>query len=125
MFITEGIILKHQEIRDKERSYMVLTRDFGKIRAFHKESPTRAFHDIGSHVELTIDRKNEVNRLTSIRLKQSVILGHSYESISFFLHLLQVIHHEVPDGGGDSGLYTDLLSLIYSSGDTILFPRAI
>ena len=117
MFTTEGIILKHQEIRDRERSYVLFTRDYGKIRAFHKESPTRAFHDVGSSVEIGIDRKNETNRLTSIRLKSSVVLGHSFENTSFFLSILTVILKEIPDGGGDIVLYQDLLTLIDTSKD--------
>lgn len=32
IYVTEGIILEKTELRDTEKSYLVLTKEYGKIR---------------------------------------------------------------------------------------------
>lgn len=57
LYISEGILIEKTEIRDREKSYLLLSKDFGKMRGFYKESPKSTPCDIGNIVEMAIERK--------------------------------------------------------------------
>jgi recombinational DNA repair protein (RecF pathway) len=57
LYITEGILMEKTEIRDREKSLLILSKDFGKMRGFYKESPKATPSDIGNVVEVAIERK--------------------------------------------------------------------
>lgn len=57
LYITEGILMEKIEIRDREKSYLVLSKDFGKMRGFYKETPKTTPSDIGNVIEIAIERK--------------------------------------------------------------------
>ncbi len=57
MYVTDAVLLKWSEVKDKERIYTLFTKQFGKITAFRKEVPSAGYIDLGTFVECTIDRK--------------------------------------------------------------------
>lgn len=112
-YISEGILIEKTEIRDREKSYLILSKDFGKMRWFYKESPKSIQCDIGNIIEIAIERKWEVNKIKSCRPKQSFRTENlSFESLHKFLLILAFCKKQLPDGGGDGVIYQELTSLI-------------
>lgn len=121
VYVTEGIILEKTELRDTEKSYLVLTKEYGKIRWFFKESSKQTPCDIGTVVEIHLDRKNDVNRIKSCRQKRSFrISGTTFENIHSFLIILAFCKRNIPEGWGDGIFYQELSYLIYRSWEADL-----
>lgn len=98
LYITEGILLEKIEIRDRERSYLIISRDFGKMRGFFKESLRSPSCDIGNIMEITIERKGEINRIKSCRTKYHfTTTGLTFEGIHKFLLLLAFCKKQIPE----------------------------
>ena len=116
-YITDGILLEKTEIRDTEKSYLILSKDFGKIRGFYKESPKSTPCDIWNIVEMSLERKWEVNRIKSCRPKKSFSLASEirFEQVHTFLLILAFCKKHIPDGGWDGTLYSEMASLIEKS----------
>lgn len=116
LYVTEGILIEKSEIRDREKSYLVLSRDFGKMRGFYKEALKATPCDIGNIIELSIERKGEVNQIKSCRPKQAFPIGSlKFEAVHKFLLILAFCKRQLPDGGGDGSVYRDLHALIQLS----------
>jgi recombinational DNA repair protein (RecF pathway) len=112
-YISEGILIEKTEIRDREKSYLILSKDFGKMRWFYKESPKSIPCDVGNIIEISIERKWEVNKIKSCRPKQSFRTENlGFESLHKFLLILAFCKKQLPDGGGDGVIYQELTSLI-------------
>ncbi len=104
------------EIRDREKSYLVLSKDFGKMRGFYKETPKTTPSDIGNVIEIAIERKWETNHIKSCRPKYGFHISNlGFDGVHKFLLILAFCKKQLPDGGGDGAIYRDLVSLVQLS----------
>ncbi len=113
LYITEGILLAKTEIKDREFSYLVLTRDFWKIRGFYREVPKASFYDLGTLLEISIHRKTTTNQFRSLRTVSMIQReGLDFSDLSDFMNLLNFWKIHIPEGAGEGELYEDFRSLI-------------
>lgn len=101
-YTAHALVLAKYEIRDREKSYVLLTREYGKIAGFYREPKTGANADIGSLIEVLIETKLSANTLKSIQPISGIITEFlKYESVHEYLLILEGLRRQVPDGAGE------------------------
>lgn len=108
MYRLQGLILYKQIIRDNHIRHIIFTQEYGKITAWEKwVSKT----DIGSLVEILIERKNGQNTIKKIALIKNIpFYTWSYEAILEYLFLLKILHQTLPDGVEQKNIYDIILA---------------
>ena len=110
MYRVQAIILYRQIIRDNQIRTILFSQDFGKITVWEK------WHqggDIGSSIEALIERTHWQNQLKKIDiLRIPSLSGCSYEEISEYLHLFQILYTALPDGVEHLSIYRDIFYFI-------------
>ncbi len=112
MFVTIWVIFSIKEVRNKERLYTIFTKAFWKIQGFFTENSLR-FFDIGSLVEINIDRKNGTNRFRNITHRITAPKEwQDSRGIIYFLEILAFLSKEIPENAKESNIFDELVDLL-------------
>jgi hypothetical protein len=106
VYRVKAIILYRQTIRDNKVRTILFSEEFGKITTWEKSS---YWSDVGSIVEVIIDRKNGQNliiRLTPISFFNTD--NSSYEELIEYLNLLNILYETLPEWSENRKLYEDI-----------------
>ena len=112
MYRVQAIILYRQIIRDNQVRTVLFSHDFWKITAWEK---WHQWWDIWSTVEVLIERASWQNQLKKIDIQKTPShSGWSYEELSEYLYLFQMLYMSLPDWVEHLGLYKDLICFLHS-----------
>ena len=101
-YTVHALVLAKYEIRDREKSYTLLTREYGKITGFYKEPKAWANADIGSLIEVLIETKLSSNTLKTIQPITGVSTEFlKYENVHEYLLIIEGLRRQIPDGAGE------------------------
>lgn len=102
LYSAHALVLAKYEIKDREKSYILLTREYGKITGFYKEPKSGVYADIGSLIEVLIETKLSTNTLKSIQSISAISTELlKYESVHEYLLILEGLRRQVPDNAGE------------------------
>ncbi len=103
MYRLQGLILYKQIIRDNHIRNVIFTQEYGKITAWEKWVSKS---DIGSIVELMIERRNGQNTIKKISLIKNIpFYTWSYEAILEYLCLLKILYQTLPEWVEQRNIY--------------------
>jgi recombinational DNA repair protein (RecF pathway) len=110
VYRVQAIILYKQIIRDNQIRIILFSAEYGKITTWWKWWDNV---DIGSIVEVLIERKNGQNILKKIDTSLcSGVSWWNYEEILGYLEVLSTLYEALPDGSEHRRLYQDTISFI-------------
>ncbi|MDD2516407.1 MAG: recombination protein O N-terminal domain-containing protein [Candidatus Gracilibacteria bacterium] len=125
MFNTNGIILKKNKINEKQIVFTVFSEDYGKVSVWIDEIK-RSPIDIGSTLNLIINRKNGTNRSNNYKLKRGILYTSlSYIGIENILNLLKFLNDTLPEGIEKDFLFKDYEKMLNYFCDINKNPVAI
>jgi recombinational DNA repair protein (RecF pathway) len=102
LYSAHALVLAKYEIKDREKSYILLTREYGKITGFYKEPRSGVYADIGSLIEVLIETKLKTNTLKSIQSISAISTEFlKYESVHEYLLILEGVRRQLPDSAGE------------------------
>jgi recombinational DNA repair protein (RecF pathway) len=111
VYTIKTILLARQIVRDKQIRTTLFTREYGRITAWEKKA---TWWDIGSLVEMTIDRthgKNTVTKLSPLNVTDTT--DWCYRDVIEFLSLFQIVKMCIPEWVEHHDIFSDLTSLIW------------
>lgn len=112
MYRIQAIILYKQIIRDDQIRIILFSEEYGKITAWEKWN---SWWDIGSRVEVLIDRKDGQNKIKKLDILSLPSLDSwSYESVLEYLYLMQILYDTLPEWAEQRGTYRDVSECICS-----------
>ncbi len=92
MFNTNWIILKKNKINERQIVFTVFTEDYGKVQIWIEEMKKSPI-DIGSILNLIINRKNWTNRCSSYKLRKGILYTSlPYSWLERILNLLKTLN---------------------------------
>lgn len=110
MYRTQSIILQKQIIRDNKIRISLFSKEFWKVSAWWTSAE---FGDIGSIVEVLIDRKNWQNHIKKMEvIEHPSLFWWSYEHIFAYLELIAILYTSLPDGVDQWNLYWEIASFL-------------
>ncbi len=122
MYRIQAIILYRQIIRDSQIRIVLFSEEYGKITAWEK---SQSSWDIGSRVEVLIERKNGQNQIKRLDvLSMPSLDSWSYESVIEYLYLLQILYDTLPEWAEQRSTYRDISECIRSI-DTLVWKVGI
>ncbi len=113
MFISTGILLKKNRIRDKKHLLIFFTKEYWVIHIWSSKYPPI---DLGSIVQIRIEKKWVLYMSDGWKIQDSIHYEwFSYKTLSLYLRLLLFIKNHLPEGYVNESIFHDYQKCIYFS----------